>query len=130
MVDKNKQSGDTREAREPEEIEEEIEQTRQELGDTVAAVTDKADVKKQAKTKVAGAKQKAAAQDKDAAKQKANAAGKEQATAKVKEATPESGGAGLQQAQALARENPVPVAIGGALAARGPFALGWVMGRR
>ena len=45
------ESGGTRD---PEEIEQEIEQTREELGDTVAAVTDKADVKKQAKAKVSG----------------------------------------------------------------------------
>jgi methyl-accepting chemotaxis protein len=36
----------------PEEIREEIEETREELGDTVAAVAEKTDVKKQAKAKV------------------------------------------------------------------------------
>jgi ElaB/YqjD/DUF883 family membrane-anchored ribosome-binding protein len=36
----------------PEEIREEIADTREELGDTVAAVTEKTDVKKQAKAKV------------------------------------------------------------------------------
>jgi uncharacterized membrane protein YukC len=39
-----------------EEIREEIEETREELGDTVAAVAEKTDVKKQAKAKVGGAK--------------------------------------------------------------------------
>jgi ElaB/YqjD/DUF883 family membrane-anchored ribosome-binding protein len=126
MVDKNKQSGDTREAREPEEIEEEIEQTREELGDTVAAVTGKADVKKQAKRKASGAKKKAT-ETKDAATQKASDT-RHEAAAKLKEMTPESTDAGMQQARQLARENPVPVIVG--MAAFGSFILGWVMGRR
>lgn len=123
MADKTKESGGTRE---PEEIEQEIEQTREELGDTVAAVTEKADVKKQAKAKASGAKSKATAK-KDAAKQRA-AAAKEQATAKVNEVAPESGGAGIQQAQQLARENRVPVIVG--IGVLGGFILGWVTGRR
>ncbi len=39
------------ESREPEEIREDIEQTREELGETVAAMTEKTDVKKQAQAK-------------------------------------------------------------------------------
>jgi ElaB/YqjD/DUF883 family membrane-anchored ribosome-binding protein len=120
------ESGDTTEAREPEQIEQEIEQTREELGDTVAAVTEKADAKKQVKGKVSGAKKKAA-EKKDAATQKATAT-KGHATAKAEEVTPESARAGMQQAQQLARENPVPVIVG--IAAFGGFILGWVMGRR
>lgn len=45
------------EERTPEQIEAEIEQTRRDLGDTVAAVAEKADVKSQAKAKVEGAKE-------------------------------------------------------------------------
>jgi hypothetical protein len=124
MADKTtEESGGTRD---PEEIEQEIEQTREELGDTVAAVTDKADVKKQAKAKVSGAKKKAA-EKKDAAKQKA-ADTTQQAKTKATEATPESAGAGMQQAQQIARDNPVPVMVG--LAAFGGFLVGWVAGRR
>jgi ElaB/YqjD/DUF883 family membrane-anchored ribosome-binding protein len=89
-------------------------------------VTEKADVKKQVKGKVSGAKKKAA-EKKDAATQKATAT-KGQATAKAEEVTPESARAGMQQAQQLARENPVPVIVG--IAAFGGFILGWVMGRR
>jgi ElaB/YqjD/DUF883 family membrane-anchored ribosome-binding protein len=126
MVEKNKQSGDITEAREPEEIEEEIEQTREELGDTVAAVAEKTDVKKQAKRKASGAKKKAT-ETKDAAKQKASGT-RHEAAARLKEMTPESADAGVQQAQQLARENPVPVIVG--MAAFGSFILGWVMGRR
>ena len=126
MADKSTRSGDTGEARDPEQIEQEIEQTREELGETVAAVTEKADVKEQAKGKVAGAKTKAS-EKKDAATQKA-AATKEQIASKAKEVTPESAGAGMQQAQQVARENPVPVIVG--IAAFGGFILGWVIGRR
>jgi MYXO-CTERM domain-containing protein len=43
-------------APDPEWIESEIEETREELGDTVAALADKADVKKQAKEKADEAK--------------------------------------------------------------------------
>ena len=39
------------ESREPEEIREDIEQTREELGDTVTAVAEKTDVKQQARAK-------------------------------------------------------------------------------
>lgn len=39
------------ESREPEEIRDDIEQTREELGDTVAAMAEKTDVKKQAQAK-------------------------------------------------------------------------------
>jgi ElaB/YqjD/DUF883 family membrane-anchored ribosome-binding protein len=124
MADKTTQeSGGTRD---PDEIEAEIDQTREELGDTVAAVTEKADVKKQAKAKAADAKKKATAK-KDAAKQKATAT-KEQVTDKVKEVAPESTAAGVQQAQQLARRNPTPVIVG--VAAFGAFILGWAMGRR
>jgi ElaB/YqjD/DUF883 family membrane-anchored ribosome-binding protein len=124
MADKPKQkSGGTRK---PEQIEQEIEQTREELGDTVAAVTEKADVKKQAKAKVSGAKKRATAK-KEAAKQKATAT-KEQIASTAKEVTPESAESGMQQAQQVARENPVPVIVG--LAAIGGFVLGWAVGRR
>lgn len=126
-MDQDKGKAGTRvESRDPEQIKEEIEQTRGELGDTVAAVTEKADVKKQAKGKVAGAKKKAAMK-KNAAKQKATET-KEQATAKAKEVTPESAGAGVEQAQHAARKNPVPLMVGLGVAAG--FVLGWLVGSR
>jgi hypothetical protein len=55
--------GDTTstETRSPGEIQADIEATREELGDTVEALTEKADVKKQAKRKVDEAKAKVAA---------------------------------------------------------------------
>jgi chromosome segregation ATPase len=71
------------EERRPEEIREEIEETREELGDTVAAVTEKTDVKKQAQAKVEDVKAQAAAK--------------------------------AEEAQTLAKQNPQPLAIAGAV---------------
>ena len=51
----------TEEKRSTEEIREDIEHTRKELGDTAAAVAQKADVKGQAKVKVSDVKEKASA---------------------------------------------------------------------
>jgi ElaB/YqjD/DUF883 family membrane-anchored ribosome-binding protein len=67
-----KQPGEAQ--RTPEEIERDIQATRERLGDTVTAVADKADVKKQAHQKV-------------------------------------------DEAQSLARENPVPIGMAGAFLA-------------
>lgn len=98
------------ESREPEEIREDIEQTRDELGDTVAAVAEKTDVKQQARAKVGELKG------------QANAKAKE-LSAKAKEAAPDSAGEGVEQAQRLAKENPVPLAFAGV------FLAGVVFGR-
>lgn len=88
-----------KEARSPEQIRDDIDQTREELGETVAAVADKADVKKQAKAKV------------------------HELGDKAKQAAPDSAGEGVEQAQQFAQANPVPLAIGGA------FLAGLVLGR-
>jgi hypothetical protein len=109
------------ESKSPQEIQAEIDATREELGDTVTAVAEKADVQKQAKDKVDEVKAQAeakAAEAKEAATAKA-----EELAAKAKEATPESAAAGAEQAQQLARENPVPLAVAGA------FLAGVVVGR-
>jgi ElaB/YqjD/DUF883 family membrane-anchored ribosome-binding protein len=142
MADSTKKSGgppgdDAGEQRSPEAIQADIETTREELGETVAEIADKADVKKQAKRKVAETKAKAAAK-KDQVKQKATAQ-KEAATAKVRTAAPESAQEGAQQATQAAqqvtaqagqtaRENPVPTAAIAAFA--GGLAIGWLLGRR
>jgi ElaB/YqjD/DUF883 family membrane-anchored ribosome-binding protein len=114
----------------PEQIEAEIEQTREELGDTVAELADKADVKKQAKKKVAETKARATAK-KDELKEKASAQ-TEAAKAKVADATPDSARDGAQQATGQisdwARENPVQAAAIGAFA--GGLAVGWILARR
>jgi ElaB/YqjD/DUF883 family membrane-anchored ribosome-binding protein len=94
----------TEQQRSPEEIQEDIEETREELGDTAAALAQKADVKGQAKAKVEDAKQKA--------------------SAKAQEVTPDSAGTALEGAQRFVRENPAVVGIGAALA------VGFLLGRR
>lgn len=86
------------EEKSPAEIRAEIDDTREELGDTVEALAEKTDVKAQTKAKVEDAK----------AQAKAKA---EEVKAQVKEAAPESPQEGVRQAQALARQNPKPLAI-------------------
>ena len=82
-------------ARDPEQIERDIERTRKELADTVAAVAEKADVKGQAKQKVS------------------------ETRARVDERR--------EAAVSAARQNPGPMAIGGALALL--VALIWILRR-
>lgn len=91
--------GSDKGARTPEEIRSDIDQTREELGETVAAVADKADLKKQAKAKA------------------------QELGDKAKQAAPDSAGEGVRQAQQFAQANPVPLKIGGA------FIAGFVLGR-
>jgi ElaB/YqjD/DUF883 family membrane-anchored ribosome-binding protein len=111
--------------RTPEEIERDIEQTRKELGDTAAALAQKADVKGQAKAKVEDVKEQArekAESVKETAREKTGSLGQ-----KTREATPESAGAAAQQVAGTARENPVPMAIAGAFAAG--LVVGWILRR-
>jgi ElaB/YqjD/DUF883 family membrane-anchored ribosome-binding protein len=103
--------------RDPREIQQDIEETRAELGETVAAVAEKTDVKKQAQAKADELKQEAAARAEEA-KAKARELGE-----KAKEAAPDSAGEGTQQAQRLVQENPVPMALAGA------FVAGLLVGR-
>lgn len=97
--------------RSPEQIQAEIDTTREELGETVAAVADKADVKAQARAKVADVKHTVQAK-------------KEQLLTKAKTSSPDSASTGAQQLKAKAQENPLPFAVAGALLA------GFVFGRR
>jgi hypothetical protein len=101
--------------RTPDEVREDIERTRAELGDTVEAVAQKADVKAQAKAKVEERKE--ALSDK-----------KDEVVSKLKHAAPDSASDGAAQVGSAARENPVPVGIAGALAAG--IVIGWWLGRR
>jgi hypothetical protein len=97
--------------RSPEQIQAEIDQTRRDLGETVAAVAEKADVKSQARQRVDEAKQ--AVQAKRA-----------ELMGKARENTPDSAGAGIEQVTFTAQQNPLPLAIGGALV------IGFLFGRR
>jgi F0F1-type ATP synthase membrane subunit b/b' len=94
----------------PEELRRDVEETRQQLGDTVEALAEKTDVKAQARRRIDSLK--------GAARQK-----QEQARAKAKAAAPESASAGAQQVAGVAKQNPVPIATGGA------FVVGFLIGR-
>src|SRR3954469_5987812 len=84
------EAGET-EPRTPEQIEADIEHTRRDLGDTVAAVAEKADVKAQAKAKV------------------------EDAKARLKAKAPDSAGEGAGTVGRVANQNRRPLIIGGAV---------------
>ena len=124
------------EERSPEQIEAEIAATREELGETVAELADKADVKKQAKKKVAETKAKATAKSEEL-KEKATAQ-TEAAKEKVAEAAPDSArGAAEQGAQRAqhaagqaahwARKNPVQTVAIGAFV--GGLVVWWMLAR-
>jgi ElaB/YqjD/DUF883 family membrane-anchored ribosome-binding protein len=123
--------------RSPEEIVAEIETSREELGDTVAELADKADVKNQAKRKATETKAKATAKKQEVMKKAA--AQKETVARKAKEAAPASAHDAAQQAtqgaqqaasqaKQVAQENPIPAAAIGAFV--GGLAIGWMLGRR
>jgi ElaB/YqjD/DUF883 family membrane-anchored ribosome-binding protein len=97
-------------AKDPEQIREEIEATRQEMGDTVEALAAKADVKARVREKI------------DATKESATHK-KDELLGKAREASPDSVSAGATQATQKAKENPLPVAAVGA------FVGGFVLGR-
>jgi hypothetical protein len=97
-------------ARDPEHIRQEIEDTRAELGDTVAALAYKTDVKTQAKQRIKHAK--------------ASVTGRKQEIAeKARSASPETATTAASTVSTRVRENPVPVALTGA------FAVGFIAGR-
>ena len=102
------------EGNEPEELRREIEATREELGDTVAALAAKADVKAQAKQKIDDTK--------------AAVTGKtEELVGKAKQASPETASAAATGMSTKARQNPVPTAAAGAFAFG--FLAGWLLRR-
>ena len=103
-------AGSGRESRSPEEIRAEIEQTREEVGDTVEALAAKTDVKAQAKQRI------------EAIKGNVRQRG-ETLKARAQSTTPPTAQQGGQQAVARVRENPAPFAIGGAIL------LGFLLGR-
>lgn len=113
--------------RTPEEIKADIEATREELADTMAALAEKADVKAQARKKVD--EKKASAKERIAevagtAKAKAEGAAPPGAPPPLGKAAAQGAGA----AQQTVRENPVPAAAIGALLVG--FLLGWLIARR
>ena len=120
MSPEDKPLNTSTEDKSPAEIRAEIEETRQELGDTVEALAEKTDVKAQAKAKVDDVKGQAQAKVEDVKGQAQAAAEEAKAKAKdlgdkAKAAAPESPQEGVQQAQTLVRQNPKPAAIAGAV---------------
>jgi hypothetical protein len=94
----------------PDQLRREIERTRRELGDTVAQLAHKADVKAQAREKVSDLKASVTRKRQDI-------------TTTVGSKTPDSARGGARQVATRAREHPVPLATVAALAA------GFVIGR-
>ena len=95
--------------REPDQIRSEIEETREQLGETVEALAEKADVKGQAKAKVEETKQRFTRKAGDAKD-------------KIAGASPEQAKGAASSAASTAQERPLPFAVGGA------FAVGLVVG--
>jgi ElaB/YqjD/DUF883 family membrane-anchored ribosome-binding protein len=108
-------AGSEQQDRSPEEIRADIEQTREEVGDTVEALAAKTDVKAQAKQRV------------DELKSTVRQRGEELKT-RAQSTTPESAQQSANQAVARVRENPAPFALGGAVLLG--FLLGRLTGRR
>ena len=103
------------EPRTPEEIRREIDETREELGDTVEALAAKTDVKAQVKGRVQEIRSDTAQRT-------------DELLANAKDAVPESAGAGAQQVADTVKSRPVPFSAAGAFAAG--VAIGWLIGRR
>lgn len=113
------------ESQSPEELRAEIEQTQQQLGDTVEALAHKTDVKAQASARIDAAK--TSIQETVQGGQESVQHTREDFVAKVKQSTPESAGAGAQQVSATVQDKPVPFAAAGAFAAG--VLVGWLLGR-
>ena len=101
-------TGAADEPAEPEQIRREIEKTREDLGETVEALAQKADVKGQAQDKVSEVRESLTGR-------------KDELASKLRDAGPES--FDPDRAAAVARENKLPLAVGGALVA------GFLLGR-
>ena len=97
-------------SRDPQEIRDDIEVTRQRMGDTVEALAERADVKAQAKQKVDQAKQSVVAK-------------KDDLMGKAKQASPDGATSTASQRSQKAKENPMP------FAAAGLFLAGFIAGR-
>ena len=93
-------------SKDPEQIREEIEATRQELGDTVEALAYKADVKARVRDKIGWTKDSAAAK-----------------LGKARAPSPANVASGATQVSQKARENPVPLGVAGV------FLGGFLIGR-
>ena len=107
--------------RTPEQVRQEIEQTRAELGDTVAALSEKTDVKAQAKRAVTEARDTVTGKISDT--QETVTAKKSEFVSAARETSPDSALAAGQRVAALAKQNSRVLTV---LAA---FGLGLAIGR-
>ena len=98
------------ESHDPEQIREQIEATREELGDTVEALAAKTDIKAQARQKIHETK--ASVSEKQ-----------EEVLTKTKEAAPDNVSSAASALARMAQQNPVQVVAAGA------FAFGFLAGR-
>lgn len=112
----------TSEPKSPEELREDIERTREELGDTVEALAAKTDVKAQAGAQADAIKE-SLQQSRDDLAEKG-----QRFASRAREAVPDSAQQGVQQAAGAVKQRPVPTAALAAFAA-GIF-VGWLMRRR
>ncbi len=94
-------------SQDPEQIQRDIERTREELGDTVEALAEKADVKAQAKQKIDQTKASVAEK-------------KEQLLGKARQASPDSAATAATQASQTARQEPAALGRGGRVRVRLP----------
>jgi ElaB/YqjD/DUF883 family membrane-anchored ribosome-binding protein len=101
-------------AESPQELRAEIERTRRDLGDTVAALAEKADVKARAREK--------ATEVRETAMQK-----RDELMGRAREASPDGANSAAVQIRGKAQENPVPTAAIAAFV--GGFILGRITGR-
>ena len=108
--------------RTPQRVREEIEETRAELGDTVAALAEKTDVKAQAKQAVDATKETVTGRVSEIRQNVTDK--KDDFVSSAQEATPESVSDAGQRVQAFIAENAVVVA------AVSGFAFGWLVSRR
>jgi hypothetical protein len=96
--------------REPAEIRDDIESTRRDLGDTVEALAEKADVKTQAQRKVADVRASIDAK-------------RREVVGKARSKSPDGASSAASSVATKARENPLPIGVAGA------FVAGLVLGR-
>ncbi|MDQ2675742.1 MAG: DUF3618 domain-containing protein [Actinomycetota bacterium] len=103
---------ESQEQRTPEEIQADIENAREELGDTVEALAAKTDVKARAKAKVE--------ETKETVSEKVSGF-----SDSARQAAPGSASSGAQQAASVVRENPERAALAGAFVAG--ILAGWII---
>jgi Protein of unknown function (DUF3618) len=122
LADEQERTAAAEQERTPEQVREEIEQARVELGDTVAALAEKTDVKAQAQHAVQETKE--TVRGKVSGVKETAADKKDELLSSAREVTPDSADDAGRRITAFASENSLPLA---ALAA---FGLGLLIGKR